>query len=95
MLFLIMLSAVLFNHLGLADQMIKTDKNVIVNCSKCFTFWAVLLYVLFTKQEVITAIGMAFLFSYLALWMQLLFEYLNLLYEKLYGKVEEGRGQNP
>lgn len=48
----IMLIAVLFNHLGLAEIItFHSKKNVVLNCSKCLTFWTTLGYSLFITGQ--------------------------------------------
>ena len=88
-LLLIMLIAVLFNHLGLADTVtFHTKRNVVLNCSKCLTFWTSLGYSLLVLQwGCIPGIAVSFTLSYLALWVELLLNLLNLIYKKTYGKI--------
>ena len=88
-LLLIMLIAVLFNHLGLADTVtFHTKRNVVLNCSKCLTFWTSLGYSLLVLQwGCIQSIAVSFTLSYLALWVELLLNLLNLIYTKTYGKI--------
>lgn len=83
-----MLIAVLFNHLGLAEIItFHSKKNVVLNCSKCLTFWTTLGYSLFiTGQGVIPSLFYSFTLAYLALWVELL-NVFNYYYTKSYGKI--------
>ena len=85
----IMLIAVLFNHLGLAEIItFHSKKNVVLNCSKCLTFWTTLGYSLFiTGQGVIPSLFYSFTLAYLALWAELLLNVFNYYYTKSYGKI--------
>nr|UVN00117.1 MAG: protein of unknown function DUF1360 [Bacteriophage sp.]UWD62286.1 MAG: Protein of unknown function (DUF1360) [Bacteriophage sp.]UWD76849.1 MAG: Protein of unknown function (DUF1360) [Bacteriophage sp.]DAW11920.1 MAG TPA: Protein of unknown function (DUF1360) [Caudoviricetes sp.] len=85
----IMLIAVLFNHLGLAEIItFHSKKNVVLNCSKCLTFWTTLGYSLFiTGQGVIPSLFYSFTLAYLALWVELLLNVFNYYYTKSYGKI--------
>jgi hypothetical protein len=85
----IMLIAVLFNHLGLAEIItFHSKKNVVLNCSKCLTFWTTLGYSLFiTGQGVIPSLFYSFILAYLALWVELLLNVFNYYYTKSYGKI--------
>lgn len=83
-----MLIAVLFNHLGLAEIItFHSKKNVILNCSKCLTFWTTLGYSLFIiEQGVIPSLFYSFTLAYLALWVELLLNVLITITPKVMGK---------
>lgn len=85
----IMLIAILFNHLGLAEQVTFHSKwNVIINCSKCLTFWTTMGYsLLFLEWGVISSLLAGFLLAYAALWIELFLNVLNYYYERFYGKI--------
>ena len=85
----IMLIAVLFNHLGLADTVtFHTKRNVLINCSKCLTFWSTLGYsLLVLKWGIILAFLAAFSCTYCALWTELVLNVFNYFYQKTYGKI--------
>lgn len=94
-LFYIMIIAVLFNHLGLADTLtFHSKKNLIVNCSKCLTFWLTTGYsLLFLSQGVIRSLFAGFCLAYMALWTELILNVLNYFYEKCYGKIYSEAGK--
>lgn len=85
---MILFACVCANHLGLVSAV--EDKAGIrlpvVNCSKCFSFWSVLLYFLF-HCGVIKAVAVSFLFSYLAVWLELGMGYVDTLYNRLYDTI--------
>lgn len=65
-----------------------SKKNVVLNCSKCLTFWTTLGYSLFiTGQGVIPSLFYSFTLAYLALWVELLLNVFNYYYTKSYGKI--------
>lgn len=87
----IVFASVTANHLGLVKAIEETyDHELpIINCVKCLTFWAVLVYMVFTTRDVITSLAISFLASYSAIWVELLEAYIDTLYLKLYGKIYE------
>lgn len=80
---------VTMNHLGLISAIESAihQKLWIVDCPKCCTFWAALIYTLTVSHDIVTAAAVSFLASYSALWLELLQAYLDTLYMKLYGKI--------
>lgn len=85
------------NHLGLVKAIEETyDHELpIINCVKCLTFWAVLVYMVFATRNVITSLAISFLASYCAIWIELLEAYIDTLYLKLYGKIYETSDDTP
>lgn len=83
----IIIGVVLFNHLGLAQELtFHTKKNVIINCVKCCTFWCIFLYLVLNETGFIFSITIALLASYISLWLEVLFSILN----KKYNEIAEG-----
>lgn len=80
--------AVTANHLGLvkAIEDVFDCKIPIVNCPKCLSCWTTLIYSLFTK-DIITALAISFLCSYLALWLELIEGFIDFLYLRIYEKI--------
>ena len=71
-----MTSCVMAIHLGLVDAVLKfygiEDKDIpIIRCPKCFTFWAVLLFLVLTRHNVILSLATSFLASYVGIWLDL------------------------
>lgn len=89
---LLTLSCVLANHMGLisAIEEIIGSKLPIVNCVKCSTFWSVLILCLFIGFGVITSVAISFLSSYLAIWLELFFGFIDSCYEKTYNAIYKG-----
>ena len=86
---LLMLSCVLANHMGLisaVEEVIKRKLHI-VNCVKCSTFWSVLIFCLFIGLDVITSAAISFLSSYIAIWLELFFGFIDSCYEKLYNAI--------
>lgn len=96
----ILFCCVLFVHMGLGDIVCKVIRRnlSLFSCVKCFTFWTVSAYtILFTDLEPIVCVSTAFATSYIALWLDLIFSKLAVLYEKIYKSVvaEEGECSVP
>lgn len=83
---LLMLSATLANHLGLVEAVegVIRHKIPILRCSKCASFWVVLICSLFSGQGPIVSVAVAFLCAYAAVWLELLCGYIDTLYIKCY-----------
>lgn len=87
------------NHLGLvaAIEAVIRHKLPIINCPKCSTFW--LTYIVnFVMMDyssgtdpvlraVIPGAACALASSYLAIWMELLMGYVDVLYNKVYEQI--------
>ena len=77
------------NHLGLVAAMEKTvgRKLPIVNCVKCSTFWVTLAYGcndIAAYGTVAVVLAIAFLCSWMAVWLELAMGIVDQLYLKLY-----------
>lgn len=87
---LVWFSALMFVHMGLgeaAGRLLRTD-FVLLRCVKCCSFWSTLGYsLLCTTLPVETAVAVAFLAAYLALWADLALAKLATIYENLYQSV--------
>lgn len=83
---MIVVSAVLFNHLGLVEAVEKVIRHEIpiVNCCKCLSFWSVLAFMLFTGHGFIACIATSFLCAWAAPWIELLFGIIDYYYCKVY-----------
>ena len=81
-----MLSATLANHLGLIEAIegVVRHKLPVLNCSKCTSWWLILLYSLINGQPIIASVAVSFLFAYIAVWLELLFGIIDTLYNKVY-----------
>ena len=86
---LITISCVLFVNMGLSDaiQKVLHFRISILTCPKCLAFWSCISwnFVHYTNYPVIIAIS--FFFSYLSLWLSLLYDYLSLLYNNCYEQI--------
>lgn len=85
------------NHLGLIEaiQTITKCKQLpIVSCVKCFTFWSVLAYNLWSVgfSDIPCNLAVSFLASYLALWLELIEGFVDKLYMKCYEKIYPDSG---
>ena len=87
---MLMASVTLANHMGLvgAAEKVTRRKFKIISCSKCSTFWTVLIYLLFMGNHFVTSIATAFALSYTAIWFELLLGYLSNIYESAYDKIQ-------
>ena len=86
---LIVLACVLANHLGLvsAIEQAVRFRLPILDCSKCCSFWCVLIYCITARMGVIHTLALSFLSALLAVWVELAFGYIDTLYIKIYGKI--------
>ena len=77
------------NHLGLvkAIEAVVKMEVYIINCPKCFTFWSVLAYSVYCGLPVIEMLAISFLCSYLAIWLELLEGFIDILYLRIYDKI--------
>ena len=82
-------------HMGLVDAVLKfygiEDKDIpIIRCPKCLTFWAVLLFLVLTRHNVILSLATSFLASYVGIWLDLLLGKMDVWYEDIYKRISEG-----
>ena len=82
-------------HMGLIDAVLKfygiEDKDIpIIRCPKCLTFWAVLLFLVLTRHNVILSLATSFLASYVGIWLDLLLGKMDVWYERFYRQISEG-----
>ena len=89
--------AVAINHMGLIQAIEeKTGWHlVVIDCIKCLAFWLTLVYNLVTRQPVILSLAIAFICSYLALWLELLWGLADRIYLKCYEKIVSNAGTGP
>ena len=87
----IIVSIVLFEQMGLCEAIEKTirHKFKIISCVRCFSFWSVLLYTIIKRVCLVRAISIAFVSSFLSVWLHLLFGFLIFVYNKLYDKLNQ------
>lgn len=91
---LLLVICVAMNHTGLVaavEQKIGVELPVI-NCVKCSTFWTTLLYGVYSTRGIIGPAAMAFFYSYVALWLELLLGFVDLIYVKCYEKIVSTAG---
>lgn len=94
-------AAVLANHLGLIDafEQVVRHKLPVLNCAKCLTFWAVLAVVI-CRYDIATywtvIVATSFIAAFAAKWIELLFGYIDTLYERIYDKIypQENDGED-
>ena len=86
---MLVLSATLVNHLGLIEAIEGVAKMEIpiVNCPKCLSFWSVLIYSLLVGMPPIASVAVSFMCAYAALWLVLLYGYIDTLYNKCYENI--------
>ena len=88
----IVVSCVLANHMGLVsaiERIFRVDVPIL-GCVKCSTFWFVFAFTMIHNYNVVTAVAISFLLSYLAIWLELAFGIIDKLYEAIYDKVYKG-----
>lgn len=86
---LLALACTLFVNMGLSDaiQEFLGIKFKILSCVKCFTFWSVLVYLTFRGARLYQVVSASFVFSYLALWLDLGLSALNKIYNESYQQI--------
>lgn len=79
------------NHLGLvgAAERLLSHPIPVVNCSKCSTFWLTLMHGVcyhcgFSHRCLVMAVAVAFLMSYIAIWMELAMGCIDKVYYRIY-----------
>ena len=84
-----MFSCVAANHLGLVDAIENTirHKLPIINCSKCLTFWTLIVYGVSVRENIFVSIATSFLFAYFSVWLLLLFAIIDKQYNRIYDKI--------
>jgi len=84
------------NHLGLvegAERVLGFPLHVI-NCCKCLTFWATLVFCKVCHSGWLDALAISFLASYSAIWLELLEGYIDTIYNKVYEIIYKGAEGN-
>lgn len=97
---LLAVGCVLFVNMGLSDAIQETlgFHSRILSCPKCLVWWSCLTYLAFSGCRIITAAGVSFLLSYLALWLDLGLSALNKIYNESYQQIlsaEAGKTDAP
>ena len=69
----ILIACVAANHLGLISAIEKITglRLYIIDCPKCFTFWATLAYGIESHQDFLPMLAVSFFCAYLAIWLEL------------------------
>ena len=77
------------NHLGLIEAVegVIHHRLPILNCSKCASFWSVLVYSLLVGREPIASVAVSFMSAYAAVWLVLLYGYIDTLYNRWYENI--------
>ena len=88
----LMIAAVLVNHLGLIEAIEKVARRElpVINCSRCLSFWSVLIWLCCTTvaahRHLPVILATSTIAAFLAPWLELLFGLIGKLYEKIYKK---------
>lgn len=85
---IVMMTAVMAQHLGLSDAVAKVLSKIL-SCPRCLSFWSVLFVLVILGCNLIIAMGLSVLMAYLSIWIGLLLGKLNDLYEKLWQRKEK------
>lgn len=88
---MIVFSVTAANHMGLVDAMEKTIgiELPVVNCCKCGSFWATLIYGFFLHPSMgmIAIVAISFLAALCAVWLELLMGFIDTKYYKAYERI--------
>lgn len=82
---IVMIVAVLVQHLGLSEAIAKVVSKIL-KCPRCLSFWTVLFALLVLGCDIVIAVGLSVLMAYLSIWIGLPLGMLNDLYERLWQK---------
>lgn len=93
---LLIISCVLFVEMGLSQaiQNIIKVNLIILSCPKCLTFWSILLYCILNSYGFIICLATSFISSYIALWLVLLYDFLAIIYNRSYEKINKENSQS-
>lgn len=103
---LILFSCVAANHLGLVAAIEKaiSRRLPVINCPKCLSFWATLIYGLLTSifgcsvccdsvaalpSAIPSVLALSFLAAYAAIWLELIMFSIDTLYNSIYDKINK------
>ena len=86
----VMMSATIAVHLAL-PQAVWSVAGKVCKCHKCLSFWATLVVLLFAKCNIIAAILLSMLMSYMSNWFGLLLLWLNHKYDDLWQRLNNQR----
>ena len=79
------------NHLGLVQAIeIVTGRTMyVVNCSKCFSFWCALLYMMWSVgfSDIPLVFAVSFLSAWSAVWFDLMMAYIDKQYLRFYDTI--------
>ena len=85
---IVMMIAVVAQHLGLSDAVAKVISKIL-KCPRCLSFWTVLFVLVILGCDLFVAIGLSVLMAYLSIWSGLLLMMLNDLYDRLWQRVRK------
>lgn len=80
------------NHLGLVSAIedVAGRSIPVLNCPKCLTFWTTAILCFFTHgMNIQVTLAVSLLASYTAIWLELAEGFIDILYIKLYGKIDK------
>lgn len=96
---LILFSCVAANHLGLVAAIEKaiSRRLPVINCPKCLSFWATLIYgcsiccnsVAAIPSAIPSVLALSFLAAYAAIWLELIMFSIDTLYNSIYDKINK------
>lgn len=84
---MVMVFAVLANHLGLMDAVVKVFVQI-ARCPKCSSFWFSMALLLLMGKDIITALACSIVVSYLSIWIGLILFELNKIYDKIWQRIK-------
>ena len=76
----------LASHLGLGEAMSKVIVKI-GSCTKCMTFWLCVVYALYRDYNIFESAALGIAASYLSIWCEMGYVWLNGLYNKLWERV--------
>lgn len=92
-----MICCTLFNHMGLCEAIEKNIKHKlpIMNCVKCLTFWSCFIYMVLTIYDILLSLFIAFIMSYISLWLEMFLGYMTIIYNKICDEIYTSEKDKP
>ena len=86
---LLAIACVLFVNMGLSDalQDFFGLHIAVLSCVKCLTFWCILVYLICVGARFYQVVSVSFIYSYLALWLDIGLSALNKIYNEQYKQI--------
>ena len=87
----VMIIATLAHHLGFVEKAYEEARQI-VGCVRCTVFWTTLLVLTIVGHcHLFVAVGLSFICSYAAIWLELFYDKLAKIYERIWQRQQKQR----